>query len=180
MPEGLESWRNHVGLLILLQMLLINVRLVTSLPFCDKSVLDHYIKTIIDQEKAMNTPCQFSENVTLPQPSLNAEWRRLQTSQQEIEIQHGFTLFLDSVPKVTTFFSQCKLDVSLQRFSSNIRTMTNILQRVTTRTEAHNTERDVRTLAVSTLQQFYTVYKNFLVGKYKTVITSLCKSLEHR
>ncbi|KAM4037687.1 erythropoietin [Anomaloglossus baeobatrachus] len=168
------------GLLILLQMLLIDVRLVTSLAICDRSILDHYIRTVIDQEKAMNVPCQFSENVTLPQPSLTAEWSRLQTSQQEAEIQNGFTLFLDSVPKVTTFISQCKTDVSLQRFSSNIKTMTNIQQRVSKKSETHNSEHGVRTLTVSTLKQFYTVYKNFLVGKYKTLLVSLCKSLQHR
>ncbi|XP_056425938.1 erythropoietin-like [Hyla sarda] len=168
------------GLLILLQMLLINVKLVTSLPFCDKSVLDYYIRSIADQEKAMNVPCQFSENVTLPQPNLNAEWRRLQTSQQEADILHGFTLLLDSVPKVTTFVSQCKLELSLQRFSSNIRTLTNILQRVNQKTETQNSEHEVRTLTVSTLQQFYTVYRNILIGKYKTLIISLCKSLQHR
>ncbi|XP_069804913.1 erythropoietin-like isoform X2 [Dendropsophus ebraccatus] len=162
-------------------MLLINVRLATSLPLpCDKSILDTYIRSIIDQEKAMNVPCQFSENVTLPQPNLNAEWRRLQTSQQEADIQRGFTLLLDSVPKVTTFISQCKLEVSLQKFSSNVRTLTNILQKVNQQSETHISEHEVRTLAVSTLQQFYTVYKNFLVGKYKTLIISLCKSLRHR
>ncbi|XP_072000799.1 erythropoietin-like isoform X2 [Engystomops pustulosus] len=168
------------GLLILLQMLLIDVRLVTSLPFCDKSVLDHFIKSITEQQKAMNAPCLFSENITLPQPSLNAEWTRLQTSQQEAEIHRGFQLFLDSVPKVTTFVSRCKLEVSLQRFSSNIRTMTNILKRVTQKTETQNLEYEERTLSISTLQQFYTVYKNFLIGKYKTVIISLCKDLQRR
>lgn len=168
------------GLLILLQMLLIDVTLVTSLPFCDKSVLDHYIRSVTEQEKAMNVPCPFSENVTLPQPSLNAEWRRLQTSQQEAEILQGFTLLLDSVPKVTTFVSQCKVEVSLQRFSSNVRTMTNILRRVSGKTETHSAEITARTLAISNLQQFYLVYRNFLVGKYKSLIISLCKSLQHR
>ncbi|XP_075703531.1 erythropoietin isoform X2 [Rhinoderma darwinii] len=161
-------------------MLLIDVRIVTSLPFCDKSVLDRYIRFATDQEKAMDVPCQFSENVTLPQPSLNAEWRSLQTSQQEAEIQRGFTLLLDSVPKVAAFVSQCKLEVSLQKFSSNIRTMNNILQRVNQKTETQNSQTDVQTLTVSTLQELYVVYKNFLVGKYKTLILSLCKSLRQR
>ncbi|XP_077116841.1 erythropoietin-like [Ranitomeya variabilis] len=168
------------GLLILLQMLLIDVRLVTCLPFCDRSVLDHYIRTVIDQEKAMNVPCPFSENVTLPQPSLTAEWSRLQTSQQEAEIQRGFTLLLDSAPKVTMFISQCRINLSLQRFSSNVRTMANFLQRAGKKGETHNPELGVRTLNVSTLKQFYTVYKNFLVGKYKFVMVSLCRSLQHR
>ncbi|KAG9467814.1 hypothetical protein GDO78_014247 [Eleutherodactylus coqui] len=118
------------GLLILLQMLLIDVWPVTSVPFCDQTFLDHYIRSIIKEDKEMNVSCQFSRNVTVPQPSLNAEWRALQTSRQEAEIRHGFTLLLNSVPEVTTFISQCKLNVPLQRFSSNIRTMGNILQQV--------------------------------------------------
>ncbi|CAN2390586.1 hypothetical protein PRIEUP_LOCUS623 [Pristimantis euphronides] len=161
-------------------MLLIDVRFVTSVPFCDKTVLDHFIRSIIDQEKAMDVPCPFSGNVTVPQPSLNAEWRALQTSQQEAEIRHGFTLLLNSVPKVTTFVLQCKLEVSLQKFSSNIRTLTNILQRVNKKGEAQSAWTEGRTLTVTTLPQFYTVYKNFLVGKYKTLIMSVCKSLGYR
>ncbi|XP_066446213.1 uncharacterized protein [Eleutherodactylus coqui] len=142
------------GLLILLQMLLIDVWPVTSVPFCDQTFLDHYIRSIIKEDKEM-------------------------TSRQEAEIRHGFTLLLNSVPEVTTFISQCKLNVPLQRFSSNIRTMGNILQQVNKKIDPHPLE-DARTLTVTTLQQFYTVYKNFLVGKYKTLVRSLCTGLGYR
>lgn len=41
------------GLLILLQMLLVNVKLVTPQRVCDRKVLDSYIRTAVDEDKVM-------------------------------------------------------------------------------------------------------------------------------
>ncbi|XP_075062271.1 erythropoietin [Mixophyes fleayi] len=167
------------GLLILLQMLLVNVRLVTASPTaCD--IVDQFIRSAIEQEKVMKVLCPFPEDITVPDPSMNAEWRKLQISEQEVEVQQGLTLILNSVPKVMAFISECRLEWSPQKFSSDVRTLNNILERVNTKTERHISQRQIRTLAVRTFKQFFAVYKNFLQGKYKTLLLSGCKRAQHR
>ncbi|XP_077329993.1 erythropoietin [Lithobates pipiens] len=168
------------GLLILLQMLLVNVKLVTPQPVCDRKVLDSYIRTAVDEAKVMNVPCQFPEDVILPEPSMNAEWRKLQISQQRDEVQEGLSLLISAAPKITKFISECKLEISLQNFPSRVRTMKNILDRTNTKAETENTDRESKTFAARTLQQFYSVYKNFLQGKYRTVVISICSNVKLR
>ncbi|KAM9313359.1 erythropoietin [Gastrophryne carolinensis] len=118
------------GLLILLQMLLVNVKPVTSQPICDLRTLENYIKSAVDEENIMNDSCQFPEDVVVPEPGMNMEWRKLQTSQKKAEVHHGLTLLINAVPKITGFISECHLQLSLQKFSSKARTMKNILERV--------------------------------------------------
>ncbi|XP_072255332.1 erythropoietin isoform X2 [Pyxicephalus adspersus] len=162
-------------------MLLVNVKLVTAQPVCDRQVLDSYIRTAVDEDKVMNVPCHFPEDVILPEPSMNAEWRKLQISQQRDEVQRGLSLLISAATKVTDFISECKLELSLQKFSSKAQTMKNILDRVNVKTETETLEREARTFSARTLKQFYGVYRNFLQGKYRTVIISICSSIQqHR
>ncbi|XP_018426877.1 PREDICTED: erythropoietin [Nanorana parkeri] len=168
------------GLLILLQMLLVNVKLVTPQPVCDRQFLDSFIRTAVDEDKVMNVPCVFPEDVIIPEPSINAEWRKLQISQQRDEVQQGLSLLMTAVPKVTKFISECKLELSLQKFSSKVRTLKNILDRVNVKTESEYPPREARTFPARTLQQFYGVYRNFLQGKYRTVIISICSRAQNR
>ncbi|XP_068129960.1 erythropoietin isoform X2 [Hyperolius riggenbachi] len=161
-------------LLILLQMLLVNVKLVTPQPMCDRRVLNNYITAATDEDNVMNVACDFPEDVILPEPSMNMEWRKLQISQQRAEVQQGITLFINTVPTVTKFLSDCHLQLSLQKFSSRAQTMKNILDRINVKADVNVSDRQGRTFAARTLKQFYAVYKNFLQGKYRAFMISAC------
>ncbi|XP_063810663.1 erythropoietin [Pseudophryne corroboree] len=167
------------GLLILLQMLLVTVKLLSAAP-TTCNIVDPLIRAALEQEKLMNIPCDFDEGVSVPEPNMNAEWRKLQTPQQADEVQQGLALLLASAPKVKTFLSKCRLDWSSHIFSSNTRTLKNVLERFQTQAGAHMAQREARTLAVHTSQQFYTVYRNFLQGKYKTLLLSECKRAQRK
>ncbi|CAI9567615.1 unnamed protein product [Staurois parvus] len=111
---------------------------------------------------------------------MNAAWRKLQMSQQRDEVLEGLSLLLSAAPKITKFISECQLELPLQKYSSKVRTMKNILDRAVVKAETIYPDREPKTFAARTLKQFYSVYKNFLQGKYRTVVISICSSVKLR
>uniref|UniRef100_A0A8C5LYZ3 Erythropoietin n=1 Tax=Leptobrachium leishanense TaxID=445787 RepID=A0A8C5LYZ3_9ANUR len=171
------------GFLILISVLFLKARFVVSAPsqkICDNRVLDKYIGDIMEVEKAMdscNALCEFPEGVIVPETKLNqAEWMKLQTIQKATVVWRGLNLFTEAAPKLSTLLSEPKLKQQVEKFISVSRNVINVLKSHNLQVETHIPDPQERTRSVSTLKQFFSVYTNFLRGKYKLLLNAVCKS----
>ncbi|XP_063302151.1 erythropoietin [Pelobates fuscus] len=169
-------------LLILILVLFVKARIVVSAPnqkICDNRVLDKYIGDIMEVEKAMdscNAICEFPEDINVPETKLNqAEWTKLHTSEKAAVVWRGLKLFTDAVPKLMNLISESKLKQQVEKFLSISRNVINVLKSHNLQVETNIPDSKERTRSVSTLKQFFSVYTNFLRGKYKNLLNTVCK-----
>ncbi|KAM8972718.1 erythropoietin [Pelodytes ibericus] len=170
------------GFLILILMFFVKVWLVTCAPsqkICDSRVLDKYIGEVMEIANTMdscNVLCDFPEDVTVPETKLNqAEWTRLHMSQKAAIVWRGLNLFTEAVPNILNLISDSKLKQPVEKFVGVSRNVVNILKSHNLQVETIIPQSDEKTRSIRTLKQFFSVYTNFLRGKYKLLIIAVCK-----
>ncbi|XP_053321048.1 erythropoietin [Spea bombifrons] len=170
------------GFFILLLMLFVKVRLSMSAPnqrICDNRVLAKYIREANEEEKTLescNVQCEFPEDITVPETKLNqAEWSKLHTPKKASEVWNGLTLLTEAVPKILGGILDSKLKQTVERSAVNMRNLITILKNHDLQTETQVPESDVKTVTIRNLKRFFSVYINFLRGKYKLLLNEVCK-----
>ncbi|OCT90944.1 hypothetical protein XELAEV_18019561mg [Xenopus laevis] len=170
------------GLLTLLSMLFVSVKLITCAPYkpvCDKTVMDMFIKEAKEAETAMdscNIICQFPEDIMVPETKLNlGEWNKLHTSQQAAEVWNGLILFTKAVPRITDFISDASLKFQVEKIHSDIRSVVHLFKSLNLQDEAQTSQTEGKTLPVRTFKKLFSVYTNFLRGKLRLLVMTVCR-----
>ncbi|KAM4675913.1 erythropoietin [Discoglossus pictus] len=167
------------GFLTLLLMLYVNIRIVTSAPsqpICDSRILERFI----NQAKEMETmdSSQFPVDIIVPESKLKpAEWNELHMLQKAAEVWRGLSLFSKAIQAVLNFTTDSTLKYKLEITYSNIRSTTHILRSLNLQDETQNSDSKGNTLPIRTYKKFYYVYRDFLRGKCKLLVTEVCRDI---
>ncbi|XP_075437392.1 erythropoietin-like [Ascaphus truei] len=174
--------RKVLRLHALLLILLVNLKLVTSAPsqpICDSRVLERYVTEAREAEVAMESSpliSEFPEDIDVPDTKVNpTEWRKLQISRQAADVRKGLALFTKALLRIRGFMADPTLQFSVEKTYSNVRSVTQILRSLNLQDEKAISQLEEKTLKIRTLKKFFSVYTNFLRGKFKLVVSAACR-----